>query len=93
MALLTKYNYDRIAGEVPEFATEMTKFVQNAYIDDEVKIWAFETLKQLPFLKGLEHDKESALLHKIYFSMKRKVLYAGELYMNPGKPIKHLTII
>jgi hypothetical protein len=71
----------------------MKNFVLNAYVDDEVKKWAFETLKQLPFLKGLEPNKESTLLHKIYFSMTRRVLYAGELYMNPGKPIKHLTII
>jgi len=71
----------------------MKKFVLNAYIDDEVKNWAMETLKQLPFLKGLEQDKESSLLHKIYFSLTRKVLFTGELYMSPGKPIKNLTII
>jgi hypothetical protein len=71
----------------------MKKFVLEAYNDDEVKKWAFETLKQLSFLRGLEQEKESSILHKIYFSMNRRVLYAGELYMNPGKPIKNLTIV
>ena len=71
----------------------MKKYALNAYNDDEVKNWAMESLKQLPFLKSLEPEKEASLLHKIYFSMTRKVLFAGELYMNPGKPIQHLTII
>jgi hypothetical protein len=93
LAVLTKQNYDRIAGEIPEFSGEMKKYALNAYNDDEVKNWAMESLKQLPFLKSLEPEKEASLLHKIYFSMTRKVLFAGELYMNPGKPIQHLTII
>ena len=45
IAVLTKQNYDRIAGEIPEFSGEMKKYVLNAYNDDEVKNWAFETLK------------------------------------------------
>jgi hypothetical protein len=45
LAVLTKQNYDRIAGEIPEFSGEMKKYVVNAYNDDEVKNWAIESLK------------------------------------------------
>jgi len=53
-AVLSKENFDKLAGEVPEVRNEMKKFVFDKYCDDDVKLWAFETLVQLPFMKGLE---------------------------------------
>jgi hypothetical protein len=43
-AVLSKENFDKIAGEVPEVKNEMRKFVFEKYIDDEVKLWAFESI-------------------------------------------------
>lgn len=43
-AVLSKENYDKIAGEVPEVRNEMKKYVFEKYSDDEVKLWAFESL-------------------------------------------------
>lgn len=42
--MLSKENYDKIAGEVPEVRNEMKKYVFEKYSDDEVKLWAFESL-------------------------------------------------
>lgn len=43
-AVLTKDDYDKTAGEVPEVKNEMKKYVLEQYNQDEVKLWAFESL-------------------------------------------------
>ena len=45
LARLPLHNYQRLIGEIPEFQTELLRFVQNKYKDDPVKQWAFSVLK------------------------------------------------
>jgi hypothetical protein len=49
-------NYERLIGEIPEFQTELKKYVQSKYNDDPVKQWAFSVMKQIPFLQEIEPD-------------------------------------
>lgn len=51
-------NYRRLLAELPEFESELKTFVLEMYNDDPVKAWAFESLRQLPFLQEIEEDKE-----------------------------------
>lgn len=48
--MLPHENYTRLIAENPEFETELKNYVIEKYNNDPVKLWAFETLKQLPFL-------------------------------------------
>lgn len=93
LAVLSKENYKMISGEIPELHTEMMKFIIDAYNDDEVKLWAFENLLQLPFMQKIEEKNEWTLLHKIFFGMERKILYTGEHLFWPGTAINHLTLV
>jgi hypothetical protein len=54
------------------------------YNDDWVKLWAFDTLKKLPFLDELENDTEWSLLHKVFFSMSRDFIPKGDYLLKPG---------
>jgi CRP-like cAMP-binding protein len=93
LAVLSKDNFNKIAGEMPEVRHEMLKCVLDKYSTDDVKMWAFESLLQLPFMQGIERDKEWSLFHRMYFSMTRKVIYQGEFLNKPGDQIKHLTLV
>lgn len=54
------------------------------YNDDPVKHFAFSTLKQIPFLQELEREREWDLLHKIYYTMKKRVIRNGDYLCVPG---------
>ena len=69
---------------MPELETEMKQYPLNSYNDDPPKLWAFETLKHLPFLQDLEKDLEWPLLHSIYFQMNRRMIPKGDLLFRPG---------
>jgi hypothetical protein len=71
-AVLPHENYGRLIAENPEFETELKKYVLSKYYDDPIKQWAFETLKQLPFLQDIEPENEWNLFHNIYYTMKKR---------------------
>lgn len=58
--------------------------INDGYADEETKMWAFESLKQLPFLQDIEKDKEMGLLHKIYYAMQKRQMHYGDLVLQPG---------
>ena len=63
------------------------------YNDDPLKLWAFETLKQLPFLQELEQDKEWIILHNVYHSMIRSFIPRNHLVYKTGELIDKLRIV
>jgi CRP-like cAMP-binding protein len=63
------------------------------YSDDKMKNWAFDTMKQLPFLQEIERDNENKMLHKIFYSLKKKSLKDNNYIYKPGDEIKQLRII
>jgi hypothetical protein len=69
---------------MPELETELKSYILQMYNDDQVKLWAFDTLKGLPFLDEIEEDLEWTLLHKIYHKMDRKFIPKGEYLFKPG---------
>ena len=55
--------------------------INDGYADEETKMWAFESLKQLPFLQDIEKEKEMGVLHKIYYSMQKRQMHNGDLVL------------
>lgn len=86
-------NYERLIGEIPEFQTELKRYVQSKYNDDPVKQWIFKVMKTLPFLQEIEEELEWPLYHNIYYSMRRRVIMKGDLLCKPGSITNKLTII
>lgn len=92
-AKLPQENYRRLIHEMPEFETELRSYILQMYNDDHVKLWAFSSLKQLPFLEELEPELEWSLLHTIYHSMGVLNIPKGEYLYKPGQEITHLRLI
>ena len=44
-AKLPKENYTRLVQEMPELESELRSYILQMYNDDQVKLWAFQTLK------------------------------------------------
>jgi len=92
-AQLPKENYEKLRGEIPELDVEMRSFILQMYNDDPLKQWAFETIKQLPFLQDLEEEKEWIMLHNVYHAMIRKHIPRGHLLYKAGEAIDKLTVV
>lgn len=88
-ARLPLENYKRLVSEVPELETELKSYVLQMYNDDKPKLWAFETLKKLPFLQDIEPELEWPLLHKIYHAMSRKFYPKGDIIIYEHNSANH----